>query len=144
MNTTSSYLEDTLAVSKIADVINIETAGSVHVGHVINITEQIVLNANNNELEFNGQKKKDYTHHFTIIDRMHWLAQPSVAEIERMKRPAKYVIICKYFQCFSIAKTPLLLNHTALLQYYVSFRRRRCQVTKHDRVSKCMSAHITI
>lgn len=98
--------------SRIADTINIDGADTVHIGHVIHITEQIVLNVETNELELDSQKLKDYKDYFPLIDRRHWLAQPSVSEITYLKKPAHYVIICHTAsqEAFTQAENVLMLR----------------------------------
>lgn len=77
--------------SKIANKIVLHQCEGINVGHVITINEQVIINAATNELVADG--RKDYKNCFPMMDRMHWLAQPSVGEITYLKRPAHYVII---------------------------------------------------
>nr|UCJ01575.1 peptidoglycan recognition protein L2 [Rhynchophorus ferrugineus] len=80
--------------SKIADTINIDQSTDVRIGHVINITENILLNTQKNELEIQSNKGRDFTNYFPMIDRMHWLAEPCRAERTYLPEPARFVIIC--------------------------------------------------
>ncbi|XP_050312341.1 peptidoglycan recognition protein 1-like [Anthonomus grandis grandis] len=97
--------------SKIADVINVDGSSTVHVGHVVNITEQIVLNPSRNELEYPG-KLRDYSHYFYMVDRKHWLAEPCRGQVETLEKPAKYVIICHTAteEAFTQAENVLMLR----------------------------------
>ncbi|XP_019773771.2 peptidoglycan-recognition protein LE isoform X1 [Dendroctonus ponderosae] len=115
MDTAAGIIRDTLndtSRSRIADLISVEGGGPVHIGHIFNITEQVVLNIENNDQNCERPMKVYPKDPFPLLKRISWLAQPSVAEIEYLKEPAKYVIICHTAteEGFSQAENVLILR----------------------------------